>query len=532
MNTTNTKVIQVLGAPRLSKDADESTSIERQKAGMDGWATYRASATGDTYRVIYPEVIDTDISGAVPPFERPGLGPYLRKPLLDTWSVLVVYRLDRLTRSIADFETLWKHLEAEHKTLVSVAENIDFGTPTGRLMARQLVLFAEYEREMIRARVKSAYDSAQAQGKYPGMMFPFGYMPVKLEPKGWGLEPHPVYSLTVSEIARRLLSGESLSSICRWLDSEGIPTPRNMVREYGNAKRIKEGKKPIPLKDAHWNTTSISAILSSPAVIGEVTVNTENRKVRSVALTDKTGMAIKRAEPLLDRQTWDAVKALLAANAAKQGPMVNNAALLGIARCAKCGRSLNLTNASWNGKTYKYYRCPNERLKVIDKEGHRVCTARRIPAAELEAYFELALMSRVGSLHITEEVEVEGIDYSTEMAELAEAIGVLTSKIELAGVVGQDVSKLEAQREVHRANLRRLAGEPTKAPETFERELDETWAERWRKIDWPERSALLRRRGITLKAWRGEDGKIRGTIDTGTLESKRRFMAPEPVKRP
>ena len=197
------KTIQVLGAPRLSKDSDESTSIERQVAGIGSWADFRSQTTGDQYRVTYPEVMDTDISGAMSPFERPGLGPYLRGELLNTWSVLVVRRLDRLTRSIADFEALWKFLEANGKTLVSISENIDFGTPAGRLMARQLVLFAEYEREMIRARVKSTYDSAMAQGKYPGMAFPFGYRPVKLG-KGWGLEKHPVYAPIVAQIAERL----------------------------------------------------------------------------------------------------------------------------------------------------------------------------------------------------------------------------------------------------------------------------------------------------------------------------------------
>jgi DNA invertase Pin-like site-specific DNA recombinase len=51
-------------------------------------------------------------------------------------------------------------------------------------MARQLVIFAEYEREMIRARIKSAYDAVRANGKYPGLNFPFGYIPVKLPDKG------------------------------------------------------------------------------------------------------------------------------------------------------------------------------------------------------------------------------------------------------------------------------------------------------------------------------------------------------------
>ena len=160
MTSMTSKMIPVTGAARLSQDSDESTSIERQSDGIGGWATYRAQVTSDDYQVI-KITEDPDVSGAVSPFDWAGLGPYLRAPLLYSWQVLVVYRLDRLTRSIADFEALWKFLEANGKTLVSVAEQIDFRTTAGRLMARQLVIFAEYEREMIRARIKNAYDAAE-----------------------------------------------------------------------------------------------------------------------------------------------------------------------------------------------------------------------------------------------------------------------------------------------------------------------------------------------------------------------------------
>lgn len=92
-------------------------------------------------------------------------------------------------------------------------------------------------------------------------------------------------------------------------------------------------------------------------------------------------MAIKRAEPLISRAKWDKVKEILAQNAARTGPSVNRGPLLQVALCAKCKTPLNLTSASWNGKQYRYYRCPNERLK-------RGCDARRIPADELESLAE------------------------------------------------------------------------------------------------------------------------------------------------
>ena len=488
---TNT-IIHVLGAARLSQETDESTSIERQASGIEGWASLRSNTTGDDYRVI-KVTEDSDVSGAVSPFDRAGLGPYLREPLLSTWQVLVVVRLDRLTRSIADFEIVWKFLQANCKTLVSVGEQIDFGTTAGRLMARQLVIFAEYEREMIKARVKNAYDAARAAGKYPGMQFPFGYLPSKLPGKGWGLDHHPEYGPIVTQITDRVIGGESLSSICRWLDAERIPTPRNAVREY-------KGKKPLQ-DDARWNITSLTAILKSPAIIGEVAVN-DDRTGKSKALRDDSGMTIKRAEPLINRETWEHVMEILAKNAARTGPNVNRAPLLRVAYCAKCQTQLNITNATWNGRQYRYYRCPNQRLK-------RGCDARRIPADWLESTVEGILIHDIGNEPLTETEEMPGVDYSTQMHELAEAIGALSTQIALARVAGQDVSKLEEQQRIHERNLAMLANEPTKPPETREIETGETWAERWRRLDWNGRNELMRRKDIKVWAEKRADGNVR-----------------------
>src|SRR5579872_6753845 len=112
-------------------------------------------------------------------------------------------------------------------------------------------------------------------------------------------------------------------------------------------------------------------------------------------------MSIKRAEPLIPRETWEKVKEILALNSARQGPMVYRAPLLQVAHCAKCRRALNTTTSSWNGKSYRYYRCPNERLKLG-------CDARRIPAEWLEETTESILLGHIGSEPLTETIELPG----------------------------------------------------------------------------------------------------------------------------
>ena len=123
--------------------------------------------------------------GAVSPWERPGLGPWLTDDRLSMWDALCVAKLDRLTRSLIDFVTLMSWLEARGKTLVCLDPQLDLTTPSGRAFAQILVTFAEYERETIAARVRDAWHKLRTDGQYAGGQVPFGYRPVKLA-RGWG----------------------------------------------------------------------------------------------------------------------------------------------------------------------------------------------------------------------------------------------------------------------------------------------------------------------------------------------------------
>jgi site-specific DNA recombinase len=487
-------MIPILGAARLSDVTDESTALERQEASINSWATFKTQSTGNAHEVIHITQ-DPDVSGAVSPFKRDGLGPWLESPKLNRWQVLVVHRLDRLTRSIQDFEQIYTYLEAYGKTLVSVQENIDFSTPHGRLIGRQLVLFAEYEREMIKARVRDAYVTMRQRGQYPGMQFPFGYMPQKLDPKGWELIPHPVYGATAAEIVDKLLAGESLGSICRWLEDQAIPTPRNVVREYGNEIRLREGRPVKPIPASHWQPTSLAKILRSPAIVGESTANGDT-------LRDARGFAIKRSEPLIPREKWEQAKAILDHNADNQGPRANASPLLHIAYCADCGSRLYVNQVTTDGKLYRYYLCPNANRG-------RGCKARRVNAHELESFVERELYSgpRMDS-EVVERIPVPVTDHSTRIAELAEAIGALAKEIAYTKARGGDTSTLEANQEINQRNLDEFAAmRDEKPPPPILRKTGETYRQRWDRMNAAERNAFMRKSHVRVEATRAGRGK-------------------------
>ena len=500
-------MIRDLGSARLSRDDDESTSIPRQKNQITIWSNSTAQLKGEA-RDLIDITEDSDVSGAISPCDRDGLGPFLRPPKLSKWDNLIITRLDRLTRSIQDFEALWTFLEANGKTLVSIAESIDFNSVPGRMIARQLVIFAEYEREMISQRVRDAYRALNQRGQYPGGAFPFGYLPKKLDPKGWGFMPHPLYSATVSEIVEKLLSGESLGAICRWLEEQSIPTPRNVVRLYGNEIREREGRPLRPIPESHWRTTSLAKILRSPAIVGEVVTTGGplrdsqrqlNKRTAPKPVTDPEGFAVKRlADPLISRRQWEEVQKILDHNSERAGPRVNSSPLLHVAYCAWCKSPLYINSVVTDGKRYRYYVCPNANRG-------KGCKSRRIDADWLEGEVERIYLAEVGDLPETKEIVTPPSDNTARIMELAEAVGRLESQATAIEATAGDASKLRATQDVHRRNIKELGRERSRPAEIRVIVTDETKGQVWARLDSAGRNALLRKDGWRIDAAR--DGR-------------------------
>jgi site-specific DNA recombinase len=390
---------------------------------------------------------------------------------------------------------------------MSIAESIDFSTVPGRMMARQLVIFAEYEREMISQRVRDAYQSLNQRGQYPGGTFPFGYLPKKLDPKGWAFMPHPVYSATVSEIVEKLLAGESLGAICRWLEEQAIPTPRNVVRLYGNEIRAREGRPLKPIPESHWRTTSLTKMLRSPAMVGEVATTGGplrdsqrrlNKRTTAKPVTDTQGLAVKRIYPLIPREKWERVKAILDHNSDRAGPRVNASPLLHVAYCAWCKSPLYTNSVVTDGKRYRYYVCPNANRG-------QGCKSRRIDADWLESEVERIYLAEVGSLPDTKPAITPPSDNRTRIMELSEAIGRLEAQAIAIEATGGDASQIRAAQDVHKRNVKALGKEPSKPAETHEVETGETKGQAWARLDSAGRNALLRKDAWHIDAAR--DGR-------------------------
>jgi DNA invertase Pin-like site-specific DNA recombinase len=459
--------MRLLPCIRLSVLDDESTSPERQFGKIETFARL-----GDHELVPITEAdYDLDISGAVSPFDRPGLGPWLKDDRLDEWDAICVAKLDRLTRSLFDFVTLISWLEAQGKALFCIDPMLDLTTPAGRAFASITATFAQFERETIAARVRDAYDKLIRDGQYAGGQVPFGYRPVKLT-KGWGYEPDPEYAPVVAELFDRYAGYESLGSVTRWLNETGVPTP-------WNATRKRNGK---PLKDTMWKTTSVRKILASPAVLG-ATVTTTGELVR-----DKDGVVVCRGAELVSRDIYERVQARLRANPVSA--KVNAWTLTQVSFCAECKSPMYGTTAKYGGKTYRYYGC----VHSIRRDG--LCTARRVNADDLESTLSTELLSLVGSYEVLETRLTPGRDYSEDIARVAEQIGHLYMEIQVESLSGQDVSGKQETLKRAQDELARLhALKPVKAGMKPVK-TGVTFRTKWEALDDSGRNEFLRSAGV------------------------------------
>lgn len=162
---------------------------------------------------------------------------------------IVVYRLDRFSRSIADFGRLWDVLKQHGVEFVSVNETFDTSTPMGRAMLNIIMVFAQLERETTAERVRDNYYQRVRLGAWPGGPAPYGFSIGRLPGNDGRQLPALVpseHAPVVERIFRAYAQPEaSLGSVARALNAEGVPAPRRTV----------------------WDSTALSRLLHNPLYV-------------------------------------------------------------------------------------------------------------------------------------------------------------------------------------------------------------------------------------------------------------------------
>ena len=359
--------MRLLGAVRLSRLTDETSSPERQAETI----TLMAKARRDDLVAV---VEDLDVSGAVDPFARAELGPWLTDPdKIAQWDGLIIAKLDRLTRSLLDFQRILTWCQQNGKTIISVSEGFDLGTPTGRLLANILCMFAQFERERIGERRGEAQAKFRQTARWGGGRAPFGYVAVKNH-DGWYLEPDPDSRAVWA--CEQIIAGKSASEVARELGM----TAGNLIK-----------------------------ILRHPTIKGWVLNYPKGRGETQVVRGDD-GMPVTR-EPAVPPEVWAKVQVVLDKNGRPDSGKRRNASpLLQVAFCP-CGKPLYRDS----GSRHAYYRCADR--------GN--CKARAIPVDDLHERIDSYLRVAYGDSHIPIKVEIAAEDHTQALADVDQAIADL-----------------------------------------------------------------------------------------------------------
>jgi site-specific DNA recombinase len=224
---------KVIGYIRVSTDKqDISPAIQRTK--LEAYCTVKDWTLSDTIE---------DLAQCSATLKRPGMQRLLAMIEAGEVETVIVYKLDRLTRSVADLDTLVKLFERKGVALVSLQESLDATTATGRLMMNLLASVSQWEREVIGERTKDAMRHLRSEGKSTGGDAPYGWT---LGPDGVHLEVNPKEQDAIFAARELREQGHSLRAIAQQLVEQGH-RPRK-----GNAWHPETVKHLLSAKALEW----------------------------------------------------------------------------------------------------------------------------------------------------------------------------------------------------------------------------------------------------------------------------------------
>ncbi len=432
---------RVVGYVRLSRESADSTSVARQRQIIETHAKRQGWELVET-------IDDVDVSASKRRLDRPGLARVRGLIASGKADAVLVWRLDRLARSVVDFGTLLD----DGLNVVSCTEPLDTTTPMGRAMAEVLQVFAALESRTIGDRLRSTIAYRVGQGdRWRGGPTPYGYKSVP-HPSGDGktLAIDPAEAAYVRQAAGIVLSGGSLYKAMTTLTANGS-TPR---------------------RAAAWSLSSLRVVLTGDSVLGR-------QSRHGAPLRDETGVIATPWEPIL---TVSEVERLRAALQAKPLAMTRRKAsrlLSGLLTCASCGSRLRVNSRRTQGSQVESYGCrANGDGKVCPRPAS-------INADQVETFLVGEFLSVTGRLKVVERRAV--VRDVIGLAEVEEAIGHTTDAMREPGAdIPALVERLNALTE-SRDELAARPAEPT--IETVE--TDETYGERWERSDTDERRAIL-----------------------------------------
>jgi DNA invertase Pin-like site-specific DNA recombinase len=323
---------------RVSTDEQTSREYNSLHAQRDACDAYVASQRAEGWVLLDDHYDDGGCSGGT--LERPALRRLLADTAAEQIDVVVVYKIDRLSRSLMDFAKLVEIFDRHEVTFVSVTQSFNTTTSMGRLTLHIVLSFAQFEREVISERIRDKFAASRARGMWMGGSVPLGY-----DVRDRRLVVNEVEATTVRRIFEGFADVGSGMKLTKLLQSEGVTTKRG---------------KPI-------NKGDIYKLLNNHTYVGEV--------------QHKDNIYAGEHQGIVSHELWGRVHSVLAESprARTNKNRAQSPALLRGLIFGADGRAMSPTHTRRRGRLYRYY-VSQTLLKGDADRG----VVRRVPSAEIE----------------------------------------------------------------------------------------------------------------------------------------------------
>jgi DNA invertase Pin-like site-specific DNA recombinase len=333
---------------RKSSEEGLDQDFNSLDAQHEACAAYIKSQASEGWKLVRERYDDGGISGGT--LERPGLQRLLADIAAGHIDIVVVYKVDRLTRSLLDFAKLIESFDKAGTSFVSITQSFNTTTSMGRLTLNMLLSFAQFEREVTAERIRDKIAQSKARGMWMGGTPPIGY-----RADGRSLAIVEEDATLVRQIFNRYADLGNVRLLAEELEDAGVCTP---VRQSGTGRAF--GGRP-------FSRGHLYRILSNPTYIGRI---------------DHGGRSHQANHPsIIEQELWDQVQEILASNKnGTRGPAAREISVLAGKLFDDRGVHMIATHACKGKVRYRYY---------VSRDLHHSGDARaaegwRLPAREIE----------------------------------------------------------------------------------------------------------------------------------------------------
>lgn len=346
MNNPETKIRCAVYTRKSSEEGLEQ-SFNSLHAQREACEAYVLSQKHEGWEVVPIAYDDGGFFGGN--MERPGLKKLLADIFAGLIDTIVVYKVDRLTRSLADFAKIVESFDKKGVSFVSVTQQFNTTSSMGRLTLNVLLSFAQFEREVTGERIRDKVAASKKKGMWMGGFVPLGYDNVNHQ---------LVINLEEAETVRRIF--------LRYLELRSVTTLQEELRDLGIRSKQRTTTDGRQLGGAVLSRGTVYHLLSNPVYIGKT--------------LHKGVLHPGKHEPILDLGVWDRASDLLRHNRATRKRTRNvpsGRMLLGRLKTAS-GLIYTPTHSAKGGRRYFYYTLKSR--DITESES----ILKRLPATEVE----------------------------------------------------------------------------------------------------------------------------------------------------